>query len=129
MSKKDRPDAEADAEAQRGSVPNRKQSKLEWLAKAMLLVKEHPEWPDSDIALEVGVHKGTLSKSQEYQAAADLARHPRKAHGKGTLASTRKRENGVASKRMTMTTRPRRMTESRSGATNRATFLSINHGK
>ena len=75
--------ANKDAEAQPGSATDRKQAKLEWLAKAMLLVKENPEWPDSDIADEVGVHKGTLSRSPEYQAAADLARAPKKAPTKG----------------------------------------------
>lgn len=75
--------SQPEAATQPGSTTDRKQSKLEWLAKAMLLVREHPEWPDSDIANEVHVHKGTLSRSPEYQAAADLARAPKKAPTKG----------------------------------------------
>jgi hypothetical protein len=58
-------------------------NKLEWLAKAMLMVREHPEWPDSKIADEVGVNKGTLSRSKEYQAASGMARAPKRTPRKG----------------------------------------------
>ena len=45
-----------------------------WLAQAMLLVRDHPEWPDAEIARQVGKDKSTLSRSKEYQAAAAMAR-------------------------------------------------------
>ena len=45
-----------------------------WLAMAMLLVHDHPDWSDAKIAKEVGKDKSTLSRSREYQAAAAMAR-------------------------------------------------------
>ncbi len=60
------------------------QRRLEWLAKAMLLVREHPEWTDARIAREVGVDPAQLTKKRcpEFQAAAALARDgtPRRGH-------------------------------------------------
>ncbi len=47
---------------------------LDWLVKAMLLVRDHPEWPDCRIAKGVGMSPGTLSRSREYRVAARLAR-------------------------------------------------------
>lgn len=46
----------------------------EWLAKAMLMVRDHPDWSDAEIARRVGKSPGTLSRSKEYQMAAKLAR-------------------------------------------------------
>ena len=48
--------------------------KIEWLAKAMLVVQERPEWSDSRIASYVGKNKSTLSRNRQYQMAAALAR-------------------------------------------------------
>ena len=48
--------------------------KIEWLAKAMLVVQERPEWSDSRIATYVGKNKSTLSRNRQYQMAAALAR-------------------------------------------------------
>lgn len=49
-------------------------NRLQWLAKAMLLVQQHPDWPDAEIARQVRKNPGTLSRSKEYKAAAHLAR-------------------------------------------------------
>lgn len=63
-------DPEAQGEpAGKDSIP-----KYQWLAGAMLFVKEHPEWSDRKIASEVGKHHSTLSRSPQYQLAAALAR-------------------------------------------------------
>jgi hypothetical protein len=48
--------------------------KVEWLAKAMLLVRDHPELSDAQIAKRVGKHRSTLTRSPEYQRAAETAR-------------------------------------------------------
>jgi hypothetical protein len=53
---------------------NGQKDKLEWLAKAMLLVNKNPEKSDAQIAKEVGRHPSQLSRSNEYQAAAKYAR-------------------------------------------------------
>lgn len=58
----------------RKPAQSRKQAKMDWLAKAMLIVKQYPDWPDVKIAEEVGRNPGTLSRSQEYQEAAQRAR-------------------------------------------------------
>lgn len=50
------------------------QRTVQWLAEAMLLVRDHPDWSDREIADTVGKSPGTLSRSEEYQAAARLAR-------------------------------------------------------
>jgi hypothetical protein len=48
--------------------------RYEWLAKAMLLVKEHPEYSDRRIARAVKIDPSQLTRSAEYQVAAALAR-------------------------------------------------------
>ena len=48
--------------------------RYEWLARAMLLVKEHPEYSDRRIARAVKIDPSQLSRSKEYKAAAALAR-------------------------------------------------------
>jgi hypothetical protein len=45
-----------------------------WLANALLLVREHPDWSDAAIARAVGKSKSTLSRNKIYRAAAKLAR-------------------------------------------------------
>ncbi len=60
-----------------GDVPQTKgrlQRRAEWLAKAMLLVQDSPEWSDAEIARRVKKNKSTLMRSREYQTAAALAR-------------------------------------------------------
>jgi hypothetical protein len=49
-------------------------SRIEWMAKAMLLVKEKPHLSDAEIARQCGKWPGTLSRCKEYQLAAALAR-------------------------------------------------------
>lgn len=49
-------------------------NRMEWLAMAMLMVRDHPDWSDAEIARRVEKNAGTLSRSKEYQTAASLAR-------------------------------------------------------
>lgn len=53
-----------------GLLGGSKAEPLEWLARAMLLVKDHPDWKDKQIADSVGKHPSTLSRSPEYKFAA-----------------------------------------------------------
>jgi hypothetical protein len=53
---------------------NQSVEQAKWLATAMLLVQEHPDWSDAKIAREVGKHPSTLSRHKIYQAAAAMAR-------------------------------------------------------
>lgn len=69
----DLPDEQPAVAVQQQS-PTRRAGKLEWLPKAMLIVRDNPDWSDSRIAEEVGVNRSTLSRRPEYQAAAALAR-------------------------------------------------------
>ena len=48
-----------------------------WLARAMLLVRDNPEWSDAKIVREVGRHNSRLTRSREYKIAAALARGQR----------------------------------------------------
>lgn len=45
-----------------------------WLARALLLRQQHPDWPDRKVAEEVGKHPSTLSRHPIYRAATALAR-------------------------------------------------------
>ena len=53
---------------------DRKTAKLKWLTNAMLLVQEHPQWPDAKIAQQVGRDRSTLSRNPAYKKAAEMAR-------------------------------------------------------
>jgi len=48
-----------------------------WQAEAMVLVRDHPDWPDARIARVVGVSPSTLSRSETYRTAAVFARSRR----------------------------------------------------
>ena len=52
----------------------KRQKRAKWLAEAMLLVSDHPDRSDRQIAKDVGKNPSTLSRSRVYQAAAALAR-------------------------------------------------------
>ena len=52
------------------AAETRQQGKLEWLAKAMILVQENPDWPDVVIAQKVGRNPSQLSRSKSYQTVA-----------------------------------------------------------
>ncbi|MEE2707790.1 MAG: hypothetical protein VX988_12120 [Planctomycetota bacterium] len=58
-------------------TPSRKVEKRQWLAEAMLLIQDHPEWSNAEIAEQVEIHPGQLSRSKEYKIAAALARSPK----------------------------------------------------
>lgn len=55
---------------------NRRHRRARWLAEAMLLVRDHPDWPDAQIARKAGIHPSQLTEDRcpEYQAAAAMAR-------------------------------------------------------
>jgi len=69
--------------AGRGQGEAVQKSPLVWLAHAMLLVRDHPEWSDAKIAREVRKDKSILSRSPEYQAAAAMARGTKADRPKG----------------------------------------------
>jgi cytochrome c2 len=50
------------------------EDRIQWLAKAMLLVKDHPGWPDAKIAKKVGKAPSTLCRNTTYKVAAANAR-------------------------------------------------------
>ena len=52
----------------------KKEKQLKWLAEAMVLVQEHPDWSDARIAEAVEKHKSTLSRNPFYRIAAAMAR-------------------------------------------------------
>ena len=68
-----------------GKPSDQSPGKLVWLANAMLLVKEHPEWSDTKIARTVGKSPSTLSRSTEFQTAANMARGAKSDIGKGAV--------------------------------------------
>jgi len=55
--------------------------KIVWLAGALVLVQDHPEKPDAEIARAVGVHPSTLCRNQAFRRAAAMARAPDLPHG------------------------------------------------
>lgn len=62
-----------------------RQKRAKWLAEAMLLVRDHPDWSDREVARRVGKDPATLSRSQEYRAAARMARGGRDQRTKGYI--------------------------------------------
>ncbi|MCK4342441.1 MAG: hypothetical protein KAY37_12040 [Phycisphaerae bacterium] len=57
-----------------GQSITKRQGRIQWLAEAMLLVQDHPDWSDAEIARHVGKDRSTLSRSKEYRASAAMAR-------------------------------------------------------
>lgn len=57
-----------------GAPPPAREERCAWIAKAMLLVRDNPKWPDARIAKAVGKNPGTLSRCVEYKTAAAMAR-------------------------------------------------------
>jgi hypothetical protein len=53
---------------------SKSERRAEWLAKAMLLVQDHPDWSDTEIARKVGKNGSTLSRNKTYRVAAAMAR-------------------------------------------------------
>jgi len=56
------------------AAKTRQQRKLEWLAKAMILVQENPSLSNVAIARKVGRNPSQLSRSKQFRDAAALAR-------------------------------------------------------
>ena len=63
----------------------RRERRAQWLAEAMLLVQDHPDWPDRQIAEAVKISPSQLTRSREYQSAAGLSRGQRTDLPKGHL--------------------------------------------
>lgn len=53
---------------------SKSEDRTRWLAEAMLLVRDNPEWSNAKIAKRVRKSPSTLSRSPEYQSAAAMAR-------------------------------------------------------
>lgn len=70
----------------RSQTVSTRDRKRKWLAEALLLRRDHPEWSDRRIAAEVGVAPSTLSRAPEYQRAAGLARGDAKDLRKGHVS-------------------------------------------
>lgn len=80
------PERQATPAGERQDPPRtRQQRQYKWLAEAMLLVKEHPDWPDAEIARRVDIDKSRLTRSREYQAAAALARGTKESKPQGEI--------------------------------------------
>lgn len=65
------PDDREEAEA---PPITKREKRAKWLAEAMLLVQDHPDWSDAEIARRVGRDSSGLSRSKTYQNAAAMAR-------------------------------------------------------
>ena len=69
--------AEIEVQGSAEATPgNKRRHRTEWVAQAMLLVQEHPDWPDAKIAREIGVDPSQLvvKRCPEYQRAASMSR-------------------------------------------------------
>lgn len=53
---------------------NKSVERAKWLAMAMLLVRDHPDWSNAKIAEHVDKNRSTLSRSREFRIAATMAR-------------------------------------------------------
>lgn len=67
-------------------VVESKVSREQWIAEAMMIVKSNPGLPDSKIAQMVNKSPSTLSRCKEYQAAAQMARTPKREIRRGHAA-------------------------------------------
>ena len=75
-----------EAEATKPAGPTSKSEKRsEWLAKAMLIVRDFPHLSNAEIARQVGKDNSTLSRSKEYQAAAEMARGAKNSRHRGHI--------------------------------------------
>ena len=81
------PTAQVSIKAERSS---RTERQAEWLAKAMLLVRDHPEWSNAEIARSVQIHPSGLSRSQPFRTAAGMARSGAKEPPRGHYVRNRK---------------------------------------
>jgi hypothetical protein len=57
-----------------GKKPEKPRRPVDWLGKAMILVTDHPEWSDAQIARECSIDPSRLSRNRQYQKGAALAR-------------------------------------------------------
>lgn len=57
-----------------GASPKEPKDRARWLANAMIQVRDHPELSNAKIARMVGIDAAQLSRSPDYQRAADIAR-------------------------------------------------------
>ena len=59
------------------SPPKARRTKEEWVGAAMICVRDHPDWSDRQVATHVQVSPSSLSRSADYQRAAQIARGSR----------------------------------------------------
>lgn len=74
---------------------NTMERRAKWLGMAMLLVKDHPEWSDREIARRVEINRSQLSRSAEYKVVAQLARDQGATPHKGHLTKDDDGRSGV----------------------------------
>ena len=58
-----------------------------WLALAVLLVRDHPDWSDAEIARQIDKAPSTLSRNPEFRLAAKLARSPKTSQAQGHVVN------------------------------------------
>jgi hypothetical protein len=66
-------------------IQSKEEETFTWVARAMFLVREHPDWSDAEIARRVEKNPGTLSRNELYKAAANLARGNKSSRAKGEV--------------------------------------------
>lgn len=73
--------------AESGVAKTSKSDRFLWIARAMLLVNEHPDCADAEIARQVGKSASTLSRNAAYKAAARCARGRREDRPRGHIVA------------------------------------------
>lgn len=48
-------------------LPRRRRKREEWIGHALMLLKDHPEWPDRKIADEAGISAASLCRCEEFK--------------------------------------------------------------
>jgi len=72
----------------RGGAAEPERAKGNWLAEAMLMVRDNPAQSDAAIARAVGVHRSQLTRSREYKLAAGMARNQGQRPARGRVDRT-----------------------------------------
>lgn len=68
------PDVGAEPPQQPKRPASKRRDRAKWLGEALILLKDHPEWSDAEIARKVGIHPGNLSRCLEFQMLTQLSR-------------------------------------------------------
>jgi hypothetical protein len=79
------PTAGAASKAAATTAAARKADSVERLCRAMVLVRDNPDWPNAQIAEKIGRHPSFLSNSNEFKIAAKMARGERADRPRGYI--------------------------------------------